>query len=162
MTSGVLMDILRKGSSALLPGSEMDLGKFIEASITEILSTSKAREDARDAKMLQSVSLQTSTGEEGSNIDPDAQAQKLLKDAEEEEQRLLSGAAQVRCRLLEGQMLERAGSGQSYKHISDEWTNMKKRASKSRETVVVNGMTFVVDPDPEIVHQPVRSFVRSF
>lgn len=114
MSSGALMDILRKGSSALLPGTEMELSQFIQAPIAEILGTSKAREEARDAKMLQS--LQDSVGnvktEEGDIKieDPDTHAVKLLKEAEEEEQRLLSGAAQVRCRMLEGRELERAGT----------------------------------------------------
>ncbi|KAJ4486561.1 SNF2 family N-terminal domain-containing protein [Lentinula edodes] len=139
MSSGALLDILRKGSSALLPGAEMELSKFIEAPIAEILSLSKAREDARDAKLEQT--LQTAKG------NPDVHAQQLLKDAEDEEQRLLSGAAQVRCHLFEGQMLER-GTSSSNKQIADEWTNLQKRASKSRETVVLNGMTFVVIPPP--------------
>ncbi|KAJ4481310.1 P-loop containing nucleoside triphosphate hydrolase protein [Lentinula lateritia] len=135
MSSGALLDILRKGSSALLPGAEMELSKFIQAPIAEILSLSKAREDARDAKLEQT--LETAKG------NPDVHAQQLLKDAEDEEQRLLSGAAQVRCHLFEGQMLER-GTSSSNKQIADEWTNLQKRASKSRETVVLNGMTFVV------------------
>ncbi|KAJ3928587.1 MAG: SNF2 family N-terminal domain-containing protein [Lentinula lateritia] len=139
MSSGALLDILRKGSSALLPGAEMKLSKFIQAPIAEILSLSKAREDARDAKLEQT--LQTAKG------NPDVHAQQLLKDAEDEEQRLLSGAAQVRCHLFEGQMLER-GTSSSNKQIADEWTNLQKRASKSRETVVLNGMTFVVIPPP--------------
>lgn len=166
MSSGALMDILRKGSSALLPGTEMELSQFIQAPIAEILGTSKAREEARDAKMLQSLqdSVGTVKTEEGDIKieDPDTHAAKLLKEAEEEEQRLLSGAAQVRCRMLEGRELERAGSGQSYKHISDEWTNLQKRAKKTRETVVIGGMTFVVDPDPDDVqHKPV-SDVNTF
>ncbi|KAF9067977.1 SNF2 family N-terminal domain-containing protein [Rhodocollybia butyracea] len=148
MGSAALIDILRKGSSALLPGSDMDLSKFIQAPIDEILSTSKAREDARDAKLLQSLQGSNSPGTEDimNNGHPDACNQQLLKDAEEEEQRLLSGVAQVRCRLFEGQILERAG--RSNKDIADEWTNIQKRASKSRETVVLNGMTFVVDLEP--------------
>ncbi|KAE9393283.1 hypothetical protein BT96DRAFT_999592 [Gymnopus androsaceus JB14] len=37
---------------------------------------------------------------------------------------------------------------------------MKKRASKSRKIVAANGMTFVVDSDPEIVHQPLQTNIQ--
>ncbi|KAJ3971049.1 SNF2 family N-terminal domain-containing protein [Lentinula raphanica] len=151
MTSDALMDILRKGSSALLPGSEMELGKFIEAPIAEILALSKAREEARDTKMEQT--LRTEDESHPAQGSPDPHTQQLLRDAEEEERRLLSGAAQVRCRLFDGRMLERAGSSRSNRQIAEEWTTLQKRASNSRETVVINGMTFIVDPPPQAAIQ---------
>lgn len=131
----------------------MDLGKFIQAPIDEISGVSKAREDARDARLLQSIKSEGSDSTLAGDIKPkleaddDTHVQQLLRDAEEEEQRLLSGAVQVHCTLFEGQMLERTGSG--YKQILDEWTNIKKRVMKNKETVVLNGMAFVVDPDLE-------------
>ncbi|KIK50982.1 hypothetical protein GYMLUDRAFT_208922 [Collybiopsis luxurians FD-317 M1] len=139
MSSSALLDILRKGSSALLPGDDMDLEKFIRAPIQEILEMSKAREDARDEKIAQSLEVRD---------DADGHAQQLLANAEEEERRLLSGVAQVSCRLFEGRMLERSGD-KSNAQIAEEWTNMKKRVSKGKETIVIGGMTFIVDPDPD-------------
>ncbi|KAG7085999.1 hypothetical protein E1B28_003522 [Marasmius oreades] len=96
MKSSELMDILRKGSSALShDGAGMDLGSFLAAPFSKILEESQSKENARDAKLKHDLK------EDGGGD------QKLIHDAEEEEKRLLSGIAAVRCRLFEGKLVER-------------------------------------------------------
>ncbi|KAK7014441.1 hypothetical protein VNI00_019360 [Paramarasmius palmivorus] len=140
MGAGELMDILRKGSSALVHGGGgIGLAKFLAAPITDILEASKAREDARDAKIKQELG--------GGELKEEATEQ-LVHDAEEEEKRLLSGIAQVRCRLFEGKMVEHGKGVKKNKDIADEWVNLQKRQRNGKETVVIGGMTFVVDTSP--------------
>ncbi|KAK7026790.1 hypothetical protein VNI00_015448 [Paramarasmius palmivorus] len=140
MGAGELMDILRKGSSALVHGGGgIGLAKFLAAPIADILEASKAREDARDAKIKQELG--------GGDLKEEATEQ-LVHDAEEEEKRLLSGIAQVRCRLFEGKMVEHGKGVKKNKDIADEWVNLQKRQRNGKETVVIGGMTFVVDTSP--------------
>ncbi|KDQ15288.1 hypothetical protein BOTBODRAFT_187400 [Botryobasidium botryosum FD-172 SS1] len=131
--SSELIDILRKGSSALTSSDdEMSLAQFLDAPISEILDLSRAKETARDAKMKQELA-------EDASIDT-----QLLHAAEEEQARLLSGVAQVRSRLFEGKVVNRA----SNEEIKQEWEEMQKRAWVDR-TVMVDGLAFVVDqPKP--------------
>jgi SWI/SNF-related matrix-associated actin-dependent regulator of chromatin subfamily A member 5 len=140
MGAGELMDILRKGSSALVhAGGGIGLAKFLASPISEILEASKVREDARDAKIKQELG--------GGELKEEA-IEQLVHDAEEEEKRLLSGIAQVRCRLFEGKMVEHGKGIKKNKDIADEWVNLQKRRRNGKETVVIGGMTFVVDPSP--------------
>jgi SWI/SNF-related matrix-associated actin-dependent regulator of chromatin subfamily A member 5 len=151
--SKALLDILRNGSSALTcPGDGMTLEKFLQAPAEEILEASRSRENARDARLrkdLNDESLDTAlTGQENTA--------KLLMDADEEQQQLLSGVAQVHSRLFEGRVVER--SNQKNKEIADEWRNLQKRARKGKETVFIDGMTFVVDEE-EVSYRTIPSFV---
>jgi SWI/SNF-related matrix-associated actin-dependent regulator of chromatin subfamily A member 5 len=98
-----LMDILRKGSSALCRSDDdLNLQKFLDADIEAILESSRSREGARNAKMKQEHKIELKDEPDGET------AEKLLGDAEAEEPALLSGIAQVRCRLFEGKMVPRA------------------------------------------------------
>ena len=135
MGSHELMDILRKGSSALNSvDDEMNLGRFLNASIHEILELSRQRESARDAKMRKELSAETDVNDE-----------RLVVDAEAEQRKLLSGVAQVRSRLFEGKLVKR-GDNSSTRNIAKEWKEMQKRARVDR-TVMVDGMAFVIaDP----------------
>lgn len=136
-----LMDILRKGSSAISrEDTGMDFGSFLNAPIDSILDESRAREGVRDARMKKDLS----TGGEGGMDESDVKAEeteKLLQDAEEEERRLLSGVAQVQSRLFEGQVVHRRQNNQQ---IAQEWEELQKRARVDR-LVVVDGMHVLVD-----------------
>lgn len=156
MNSNELIDILRKGSSALTSSDDgMNLAQFLKADIAEILEVSRSRENARDAKLKQELKV-TEDGD-----DADAQ-EKLIRDAEEEEQQLLSGVAQVRCRLFEGKMVHKVRDpSEVNKMIADEWHDMQKRARVDR-TVTIGGMAFIVDePIPEVVCRWTCLFLNS-
>uniref|UniRef100_A0A0W0G9B7 Helicase C-terminal domain-containing protein n=1 Tax=Moniliophthora roreri TaxID=221103 RepID=A0A0W0G9B7_MONRR len=141
MNANELMDILRKGSSALVQaGGGIDLATFLAAPISEILETSKARENARDAKLKHDLT--------DGDLKKEVANEQLVHDAEEEERRLLSGIAQVRCRLFEGQMVEHGKEQKKNRDIADEWVNLQKRRRSGKETVEIGGMTFVVDQPP--------------
>ncbi|KAF9468349.1 P-loop containing nucleoside triphosphate hydrolase protein [Collybia nuda] len=132
--SGELMDILRKGSSALANSETgFKLSEFLSADIADILQQSRTLEDARGAKLKKELKVD---GTEN----PDT---KLVLDAEEEEKRLLSGVAQVQSRLFEGRMIHRV---QNNTEIASEWRDLEKRARVDR-TVTVDGMTFIATPD---------------
>ncbi|CCM01673.1 uncharacterized protein FIBRA_03736 [Fibroporia radiculosa] len=95
LKTGELLDIPRKGSSALSnDGSEMDLLRFIQASIQEILDASRECDVTRTAKLKHL---------EGLSEEEDEQ---LLEDAEEEEWRLLTGVAQVQSHFFEGKIIQ--------------------------------------------------------
>lgn len=129
-----LLDILRKGSSALSRSDVgMDLGTFLKAPIQEILDDSREREGVRDAKLKKETVSSHNTTEE---ID-----EKTLLDAEEEERKLLSGIAQVQSRLFEGKVIKR---NQNNHQIAQEWHELQKRARIDR-TVVVDGITVIAD-----------------
>lgn len=136
-----LMDILRKGSSAISREENgMDLGRFLNAPIDAILEESKAREGARDARMKKDLA----TGGDGGineSVVKTEETEKLLQDAEEEERRLLSGVAQVHSRLFEGQVVNRRQNNQE---IAQEWKELQKRARTDR-LVVVDGIHVVAD-----------------
>ncbi|KAK0451185.1 P-loop containing nucleoside triphosphate hydrolase protein [Desarmillaria tabescens] len=134
-----LKDILRKGSSALSSSDDhMNLGRFLDASLSDILGASRAREDARDAKMKQNA------GKDDSAI-----AKDLVLSAEEEERQLLSGIAQVKCRLFEGNIVEKA------KHVEDIVPKLStQKRARNDNTVTISGMTFIVDgPSPEDIQE---------
>ena len=136
-----LMDILRKGSSAI-SGKEtgMDFGQFLSSPIDAILEESRARESVRDARMKKELA----TGSDGGTSDSAMQTEeteKLLQDAEEEERKLLSGVAQVQSRLFEGQVVRRQQNNQQ---IAQEWKELQKRARKDR-LVMVDGIHVVAD-----------------
>lgn len=131
-----LMDILRKGSSAISRDETgMDVGRFLNASIDAILDESRAREGVRDARMKKDLTTGGDDGN-GESAAKTEQTEKLLQDAEEEERRLLSGVAQVQSRLFEGQVVNRQ---QSNKQIAQEWKELQKRARTNR-LVVVDGI----------------------
>lgn len=141
--SKALLDILRNGSSALTcPGDGMTLEKFLQAPVEEILASSRSRENARVARIRRDLNEPVESAEGGNNKE-----EKLLLDAEEEQRQLLSGVAQVHSRLFEGQVVQR---GKKNKEIADEWRDLQKRARKGKETIVLAGMTFVVDEPEEV------------
>ena len=115
--SSEVLDILRKGSSALSDTNDgMHLAQFLDADIEEILNDSRSRESVREAKLKHEL-----CGELDNEADqPD---EHLLKDAEEEERRLLSGIAQVKCRLFEGKMVNCVRDN---KDIAKEWQNLQQ------------------------------------
>ena len=140
LDSSELLDILRKGSSALMPHDDsMDFSRFLGASIADILQDSKKIEERRNVKIKHDVECV----KEEKNMD-DA---KLLEDAEDEERRLLSGIAQVQSRFFEGKVVQRKTNTE----IANEWKALQRRARVDR-MVSVDGMTFVVSaPAPEVV-----------
>lgn len=135
-----LMDILRKGSSALSRSDVgMDLETFLNSPIQQILDDSREREGARDAKLKKElVSSHDADGVVGAALEID---EKVLLDAEEEERRLLSGVAQVQSRLFEGKLVKR---NQDNRQIAQEWQELQKRARIDR-TVVIDGITVIAD-----------------
>jgi len=136
-----LMDILRKGSSAISrEDTGMDVGRFLNAPIDAILEESRAREGVRDARMKKDLATGGECGTDESAVKAE-ETEKLLQDAEEEERRLLSGVAQVQSRLFEGQVVHRLQNNQQ---IAQEWEELQKRARVDR-LVVVDGMHVLVD-----------------
>ncbi|TFK65861.1 hypothetical protein BDN72DRAFT_800724 [Pluteus cervinus] len=134
--SNELLDILRKGSSALTEtGQSMDLARFLSADIQEILEESRSSESVRDAKLEQEIKKEEAMDEDVC-LDQDEMARKIA----EEEQKLLSGVAQVRCRLFEGKVVK-----MGHKDIANEWQDLQKRARVDR-MVTIGGMTFLLDP----------------
>ena len=131
-----LMDILRKGSSAIAEGG-MTLGRFLAAPIEEILNESRQRENARNAK------IKTPSTRTGDSDDPRSGCKEdaLSQNAEEEERQLLSGVAQVQSRLFEGRVVQRA---QNNRDIANEWRDLQKRARVDR-LVEVDGIVVVAD-----------------
>ncbi|KAF9241300.1 P-loop containing nucleoside triphosphate hydrolase protein [Melanogaster broomeanus] len=133
LKSTELMDILRKGSSAISrTDTGMDFGRFLNAPIEEILE--------EDARMKKDLKTDGSGGVDEVNMKAE-EAEKLLQDAEEEERQLLSGVAQVHSRLFEGKVVARAQNNQE---IADEWRELQKRARTNR-LVVVDGIHVVAD-----------------
>lgn len=120
-----IMDILRKGSSALSRTTGLPLSHFLDASIEEILQASRSREDSRTIKIKKEL------GEEVK----DADETRLVADAEEEERKLLSGVAQVQSRLFEGRVIQRVRDN---KQVAAEWQELQKRARKTR-IVTIDG-----------------------
>ena len=148
LDSGELLDILRKGSSALM-GSDggMDLSRFLDASLADILHDSKKTEEIRNVVIKRDVKKEECTENDA----------KLLEDAEEEERRLLSGVAQVQSRFFEGRMIQR----KSNTEIANEWKDLEKRARADR-TVNVDGMAFIASAPsaPEVVSSDLYSHQR--
>jgi SWI/SNF-related matrix-associated actin-dependent regulator of chromatin subfamily A member 5 len=129
-----ILDILRKGSSALSRvDNSMDLARFLDAPIGDILSDSRSREGIRDAKLKKELN------NDGSDIKSEID-EKLLVDAEAEEQALLSGVAQVQSRLFEGKVVQNKNN----KEIADEWKALQKRARVDR-LVMIDGIAVLAD-----------------
>lgn len=125
-----VLDILRKGSSALSrDGDGMDLARFLDAPIGEILDFSRSKEVARDAKIKKELN-DADELEIKAEID-----EKLLVDAEAEERELLSGVAQVQSRLFEGKVVTQA---KNHNDIAHEWQEVQKKARVGR-LVMVDG-----------------------
>ncbi|TFK50621.1 hypothetical protein OE88DRAFT_1661143 [Heliocybe sulcata] len=127
-----LMDILRKGSSALTQNSnDMDLQAFLDAPISDIFDASRSREDRKEAKVKHELEQGLESAED----------KKLLVDADEEEKALLTGIAQVQSRLFEGQYVPRAKPADN-KQIAQEWHDLQKRA-RPDNIVTIGGMQFI-------------------
>jgi len=134
MKSSELMDILRKGSSALTQdGAGIDLDTFLAAPFSKILEDSQSRENARDAKMKHDLK------------EDDGADENLVHDAEEEERKLLSGVAAVRCRLFEGKMVER-----KKREIDTEKFEVTGKRRRSENVVKIKGMEYLVDKPKEV------------
>lgn len=133
-----LMDILRRGSSALSHSdSSMNLSRFLEASTADILEHSRSLEKKRDVKIRSDLKVDKIVVDN----------EQLLWAAEEEEQKLLSGVAQVQSRLFEGRVV---GKHQTNADIAAEWRKLGKRARENR-TIKIGGMTFIASPITETV-----------
>ncbi|KDQ50600.1 hypothetical protein JAAARDRAFT_63080 [Jaapia argillacea MUCL 33604] len=124
MRSEELMDILRKGSSALERNNDgMDLEEFLDAPINTILEHSRSRETVREAKMKHEMGVKEKNEEEND--------EKLLAAAEDEEAALLSGVAQVQSRLFDGRLVQR-----NNKEIAEEWQELRKRQRTNRTVII--------------------------
>ena len=145
--SSELLDILRKGSSALVQSENgMDFGRFLDASIADIVQDSKKVESMRNVKIKRDV-------EGVKNEEENEDDARLLEDAEEEERRLLSGVAQVQSRFFEGKVFKKRDNTE----IANEWKDLQKRA-RADKLVEVDGMTFI----PSAPLSPVRVRVSDF
>ncbi|KAG6884032.1 hypothetical protein C0993_001962 [Termitomyces sp. T159_Od127] len=142
-----LMEILRRGSSALSSSdSNMNLSRFLEASMADILEHSRSLEKKRDVKIKSDLKVDKKVvGNE-----------QLLWAAEEEERRLLSGVAQVQSRLFEGRVV---GKYQSNADIAAEWRNLGKRTREDR-TITIGGMTFIASSITEKIAPPTSKPVK--
>lgn len=131
-----LMDILRKGSSALSRADDvgLDLNQFLSASVDEIMEASRKKEGIKDVKMKQEL---------GDVIEKqEVPEEDLLFDIQAEEQKLLSGIALVQSRLFEGQIVQKAKN--SNKDIAQEWQEVQKRARINR-MVTIDGIQVIAD-----------------
>ena len=137
--TGELMDILRRGSSALsTDGDEMTLAKFLKASIEDILEVSRKMDKVKETKVKSELPADqiNKVKQEDGGLD-----QQALQDVEEEEMRLLKGIALVQSRLFEGKVVQK-GSGN--KDIARAWEDVQKRAKVDR-LVMVDGMPVVAE-----------------
>ena len=137
-----LMDILRRGSSALsTDGDEMTLAKFLKAPIEDILEVSRKMDKVKETKIkseLPANQIKRVKVEEGVDVGLDRLA---LRDVEEEEMKLLKGIALVQSRLFEGKVVQK-GSGN--KDIARAWEDVQQRAKVDR-LVMVDGMQVVAE-----------------
>jgi SWI/SNF-related matrix-associated actin-dependent regulator of chromatin subfamily A member 5 len=139
-----VMDILRKGSSALSSVDDgMSLARFLDANIEDVLNESRSREIAREAKMKNELGGNAQSKQDGQSDT------RLLEDAEEEK-RLLSGIAQVKCRLFEGKMVSHV---QDNKGIAKEWRDLQKRAKVDQIIMVDDAPVLAARMGPEIVRE---------
>lgn len=160
LRSAELMDILKRGSSAL-SGSDiggMDLQTFLDAPAEEILKVSRERNDVRDAKLRRELGSEASGAEDAEPDGISVDDRKKLEDAEEEERRLLSGVAQVHSRMFEGRVVQRASGTSAFgptkremREIAGEWKELQKRARGPSRIVMVDGMEFIVAPIEQLV-----------
>lgn len=137
-----LMDILRRGSSALsTDGDELTLARFLKAPIEYILEVSRKMDKVKETKVkseLPAEQINKIKAEDDADAGLD---QRALRDVEEEEMRLLKGIALVQSRLFEGKVVER-GSGN--KDIAQAWRDVQERARVDR-LVIVDGIPVVAD-----------------
>jgi SWI/SNF-related matrix-associated actin-dependent regulator of chromatin subfamily A member 5 len=149
--TGELLDILRRGSSALsTEGDEMTLEKFLKAPIEDILEISRKTDKVKDAKIkseLPAEQVNKVKTEDDAESGPDP---RTLQDIEEEEMRLLKGIALVQSRLFEGKLVQR---GAGNKDIARAWEDVQTRAKVDR-LVTVNGI--------QVVAEHIAPFVVSF
>lgn len=158
LASREIMDILRKGSSALNSNENdgMTLERFLDAPIADVLSVSRNRGDVRDARMRQEL-------QDGSAQDENTE-RALLEDAEAEQRELLGGVAQVHSRLFEGRVVQRGGESEKtsrsstpgkaamakeIRDIANEWEELQKRTRGPNRIVTIDGMEFIVAPSLE-------------
>lgn len=140
--TGELMDILRRGSSALsTDGDEMTLARFLKAPIGDILEVSRKLDKVKETKVKSEFpadQVNKIKAEDGADTGLDRRA---LRDVEEEEMKLLKGVALVQSRLFEGKVVQK-GSGN--KDIAKAWEDVQKRAKVDR-LVMVDGMPVVAE-----------------
>ncbi|THG99187.1 hypothetical protein EW026_g3115 [Hermanssonia centrifuga] len=148
MKTNEVMDILRKGSSALSrTDNGLKLSDFVNAPIGHILQLSRERDGARAAKL----------NKELGNGSKEEDEERLLMDAEEEEKKLLTGVAQVQSRLFEGKVVQRTRGN---KDIANEWQELQKRARQNR-FIVVDGYEVLAELlGPEAATNPARAQVK--
>ena len=137
-----LLDILRRGSSALSTDSdEMTLAKFLKSPIGEILDVSRSMDKVKETKVKSELPPDQVNKIKMEN-DPDAELDKrALRDVEEEEMRLLEGIALVQSRLFEGKVVERASGN---KDIAMAWEDVQQMAEVDT-LVMVDGMPVVAE-----------------
>lgn len=136
-----LMDILRRGSSALsTDGDDMTLAKFLKAPIEDILEVSRKMDKVKETKIKSELPADqvNKVKAEGMDVGLDRQA---LRDVEEEEMKLLKGVALVQSRLFEGKVVQK-GSGN--KDIAKAWEDVQKKVKVDR-LITVDGMQFVAE-----------------
>jgi len=136
-----LMDILRRGSSALsTDGDDTTLAKFLKAPIEEILEVSRKMDKVKETKIKSELPANqvNKVKAEGMDVGLDRQA---LRDVEEEEMKLLKGVALVQSRLFEGKVVQK-GSGN--KDIAKDWEDVQKKVKVDR-LVMIDGMQFVAE-----------------
>ena len=136
-----LLDILRRGSSALSTDGEMTLSKFLKAPIEDILQASRRMDEVRNTKVKLELPVEEVNKvkiEQGLDAGFDQQA---LRDVEEEEMRLLKGVALVQSRLFEGKVVQKESGN---KDIARAWEDVQKRARVDR-LVMVDGMQVIAD-----------------
>ncbi|KAI0784033.1 SNF2 family N-terminal domain-containing protein [Abortiporus biennis] len=125
-----LMDILRKGSSALSSDSVgLDINTFLKSSFEEIFKISKEREDGRQALVRKELS-----GSSSLKMEEDEDV-KIVEDAEEEQKRLLQGVAQVQSRLFEGRVIPAPNENSSGPPAIGLPKNIGKRRKESNKDV---------------------------
>lgn len=140
--TGELMDILRRGSSALsTDGDEMTLARFLKAPIGDILEVSRKMDKVKETKVKSEFPADHVNK---IKVEDDVDAglgQRALRDVEEEEMRLLKGVALVQSRLFEGKVVQK---GSKNKDIAKAWENVQERARVDR-LVMVDGMPVVAE-----------------
>ena len=151
-----LMDILRRGSSALsTDGDEMTLARFLKAPIEDILEVSRKMDKVKETKIkseLPADQVNKIKAEDEVDAGLDRRA---LRDVEEEEMRLLKGIALVQSRLFEGKVVKKESGN---KDIAKAWEDVQKRAKVDR-LVMVDGMPVVAEHIAPLVVIPTPLFI---
>lgn len=146
-----LLDILRRGSSALSTDSdEMTLAKFLKAPIQDILEVSRKMDKIKEAKVKLELPIDEVKTEDGVCAGLD---HRTLRDVEEEELKLLNGIALVQSRLFEGKLVQR---GSKNKDIARAWEHVQERAKVDR-LIMVDGIPVVAEHIAPLVVSPFDS-----